>query len=137
MEESTAISLAKTLLQMVSKPEPSMSMKDIEENNIRMWSLNPTDPEVKEMSSESIVNNIFQFKSDENPAAVVFYTVLALWRNCSRETESGVIRYLEKAGVAMSNYEGQDFVKLLSRVLDYPRRNIIDPGNPDFSSLSF
>ena len=52
---------------------------------------------------------------------MVYYTMLALWKNCPRETEPDVIRYLERAGKALLNYEGEDFVELLTRVLDYPR----------------
>ena len=66
---------------------------------------------------------------------MVYYTTLALWKNCPRETEPDVLRYLERAGKALLNYEGADFVELLTRVLDYPRRDIIDPSNPDFAQL--
>ena len=33
------------------------------------------------------------------------------------------------------NYDGDDFVELLARVLDWPRKNVIDPENPSFANL--
>ena len=66
---------------------------------------------------------------------MVYSTMLALLKNCPRETEPDVIRYLERAGKVLLNYEGEDFVELLTRVLDYPRRDIVDPSNPDFTQL--
>ena len=33
------------------------------------------------------------------------------------------------------NYDGDDFVELLARVLDWPRKNVIDPENPNFANL--
>ena len=64
---------------------------------------------------------------------MVYYTMLVLWKNCPCEQEPYVIRYLERAGKALLNYEGEEFVELLTRVLDYPRRDIVDPSNPDFA----
>ena len=88
-----------------------------------------------EISPNTIVKNIFQLTNVSNPLAMVYFTMLALWKNCPRETESDVIRYLERAGKALVNYEGEDFVELLTRVLNYSRRDIVDPSNPVFAQL--
>ena len=65
----------------------------------------------------------------------MFYTLLALWRNCPRETEQEVLQYLGKAGKHCMKFKGAEFVEFLRRVLDYPRRDMLNATNPDFSEL--
>ena len=106
-----------------------------EEENLSEWSRNPTNPNLREVCPRSIIENIYQFGRIENPAAEVYFTLLAIWRNCNRETEPEVIRYLERAGRRMMKYTGEQFVEFLRRVLDFPRRGLLNPNNPDFSEV--
>ena len=65
----------------------------------------------------------------------MFYSLLALWRNCPREVEPDVLRYLGKAGKHCMKFKGAEFVEFLRRVLDFPRRDMLNATNPDFSEL--
>ena len=56
-----------------------------------------------EITPKTIVKNIFQLTNVSNPLAMVYYTMLALWKNCPHETEPDVLRYLERAGKALLN----------------------------------
>ena len=81
------------------------------------------------------MKNIFQLTNTDNAAAKVFFTMLAIWRNCPRDTEPSVIRFFEQAGKHLLKYRDSDFVELLSRMLDFPRKGKFDPGNPNFADL--
>ena len=49
-----------------------------EEENLSMWSRNPTNPNLREVGPRSIIENIYQFGRIQNPTAEVYYTLLAL-----------------------------------------------------------
>ena len=85
------------------------------------------------ISPASILKNIFHLPNINNPTAEVFYSLLALWRNCPREAEPDVLSYLWKAGKQCMKFKGAEFVEFLRRVLDFPRRDVLNATNPDFS----
>ena len=61
--------------------------------------------------------------------------MLAIWRNCPRSVEPQVYRYLERAAKHIMKFKGEEFVEFFRRVLDYPRRDMINPSDPDFADL--
>ena len=91
---------------------------------------------LREINPNSILKNIFHLDRSSNATVKVYFKLLALWRNCPRHTEPQVIRYLERAGIHLLKYRGEDFVEFLRRVLDFPRRGVLNVRSPDFSDLS-
>ena len=86
--------------------------KSKEEQNLSMWSKNPSNQFLREIGPKTIVENIYQFGQIKNPTAGVYYTLLAIWKNCVRGSEPDVIQYLERAGRRMMQYKDQEFVNL-------------------------
>ena len=111
------------------------SVKERELRNLRMWSLNPSDPKLREIGPVSIVKNIFGFKELNNPTAEVFYTIMALWKYCPDSCRDAVWKYLEKGALHAIKFDGPYFVEFLRRLLDFPRRGVIDPRFPFFFDL--
>ena len=71
---------ARAALLAKAAPEKgkSHSKKTREEENLGRWSLNPSNPDLREIGTQTIIKNIYQFGSIENPAADVYYTLLAI-----------------------------------------------------------
>ena len=46
-----------------------------------------------------------------------------------------MFRYLERSAKHIMKFKGEQFVEFLRRVLDYPRKNMINPEDPNFSDL--
>ena len=65
--------------------------KSKEEQNLSMWSKNPSNQFLREIGPKTIVENIYQFGQIKNPTAEVYYTLLAIWKICVRESEPDVI----------------------------------------------
>ena len=70
-EEKTAI-LAKAVSGKKNKKKAK------EEENLSMWSKDPTNPNLREIGPKSIVANVYQFGDIENPIAEVYYALLAI-----------------------------------------------------------
>ena len=49
-----------------------------EEENLRMWSKDPTIPNLREIGPKSIVANVHQFGDIQNPIVEVNYTLLSI-----------------------------------------------------------
>ena len=111
------------------------SAKTKEEENIRKWSRNPCDPTLREISPKTILKNLFYLKDVDNPTAEAYWTMLALWKNCDRDHELGVIRFFEQLGRQAMSYKGDDFMEFFRRALDYPRKDLFDPRNPRFENI--
>ena len=71
----------------------------------------------------------------ENPTAELLYTLLALWRNCPMECRDNVISFLEKAAKQAMKFKDLEFIEFFRRVLDFPRRGLLNIRNPDFLEL--
>ena len=116
------------------------SARTREIRNIGMWARNPTNQALKEMGPKTILKNIFSMDVAEvnNPVAEIFYTMLAFWRYCPMENKEGVLHYLEQAAKHAMKYDGKYFVEFLRRVIDFPRKGVIDPfnRNPNFYELA-
>ena len=74
----------------VSTSAHHASVKERELDNLRRWSLNPSDLKLREIGPVSIVKNIFGLKDLINPTAEVFYTIMALWRYCPDDCKDAV-----------------------------------------------
>ena len=126
-------------LELLDRAASDVDQKDKaktkKEENIRKWAVNPNNSELKEISPAAILKNIFHLPEISNPTAEVFYTMLALWRNCPRSAEPQVYRYLELAAKHIMKFRGEEFVEFFRRVLDYPRKDMINPSDPDFADL--
>ena len=75
-------------------------------------------------------SNMFYLLSINNPTAEGFYTLLALSWNCPKEVKLDVLRSLGKSAKHGLKLKGDEFLKFLRRVLDYPRRDIWNARNP-------
>ena len=111
------------------------SVKGKEQQNIRKWSINPSDNTLREIGPDSIVKNIFGFNDLNNPTAEVFFTMMALWKYCPDSCKESVWKYLEKGSLHAIKFDGPYFVEFLRRLLDFPRRGVIDPRFPFFFDL--
>ena len=46
-----------------------------------------------------------------------------------------LLTFLEKAGKHAMKYHGKEFVEFLRRLMDFPRRGLLDVTNPNFLDL--
>ena len=100
-----------------------------------MWSVNPCNPNLREIGPEKILKNIFQLNNLNNPTAEVLYTMLALWRHCPAEHSGNVLTFLEKAARQAMKFQGKEFVEFFRRVLDFPRRGLLNVRDLDYLEL--
>ena len=76
-----------------------------------MWSVNPCNPNLRQVAPEKILRNIFQLNNLNNPTAELLYTMLALWRYCQEEHSGNVLAFLEKAARQTMKFQGKEFVE--------------------------
>ena len=100
-----------------------------------MWAIDPTNLRLRECGPSTILKNIFSLENLSNPAAEVFYMMLAFWRYCPADRKEPVLHYFEQAAKHAMKYEGRFFMEFIRRVIDVPRRSVIDPfhQNPNFA----
>ena len=65
----------------------------------------------------------------------MLYTMLALWRHCPQEHSGNVLAFLEKAARQAMKFQGKEFIEFFRRVVDFPRRGLLDVRDPDFLEL--
>ena len=123
------------LLSAANSTGGGRSAKDREIQNIRKWSINPSDSSLREIGPGTILKNIYGFNEVDNPVAEALLTVLALWKYGVEGTASAVINYLEQTTINAMSYDGVQFVEFLRRALDFPRRQMMDPNRPNFQDL--
>ena len=123
------------LLTAANNTGGGRSAKDREMENIRKWSVNPSDPSLREIGPGTILKNIYGFQNVDNPTAEVVLVLLALWKYGEEGAKDGVINYLKQAAINGMGYEGVRYVEFLRRALDFPRRQMIDPFRPSFQDL--
>ena len=73
------------------------SKKEREIENLRMWAIDPTNLRLRECGPSTILKNIFSLENLSNPAAEVFYMMLAFWRYCPADRKEPVLHYFEQA----------------------------------------
>ena len=117
------------------KQKTGKSLREREIANLRKWSENPTNPNVRQVGPATILKNIFSLDKLDNPAAEIFYTILALWRHSSPDHSEPLLSYLEKAGKHAMKYRDKEFVEFLRRSMDFPRRGLLDVSKPNFLDL--
>ena len=103
--------------------------------NLRMWSFNPANTDLREVGPQTILKNIFGLEHVNNPAAEIFYSMLALWRYCPTENTGDVLRYFERAAKDAMKYKDKEFVEFFRRVLDFPRRGLLNAQDPNFMEV--
>ena len=109
--------------------------REKEVKNLRKWSENPSNPNLRPVGPASILRNIFTLEKLDNPTAEIFYLMLALWQHCSPNHSDLVLEYLKKAAKHAMKYQGKEFVEFIRRVLDFPRRGLLDAARPNFFDL--
>ena len=117
------------------KQKTGKSLREREIANLRKWSENPNNPNVRQVGPATILKNIFSLEKLDNPAAEIFYTILALWRHSSPDHSEPLLSYLEKAGKHAMKYRDKEFVEFLRRSMDFPRRGLLDVSKPNFLDL--
>ena len=113
------------LREAVTESKDRIPSKNREITNLRMWSENPCNPNLREVGPEKILPNIFQLNNLNNPTAELLYTMLALWRYCPAEHLGNVLTFLEKAARQAMKFQGKKLVEFFRRVLDFPRRGLL------------
>ena len=103
--------------------------------NLRMWSENPANPDLREVGPKTIMRNVFGLENVQKPTAEIFYTMLALWRYCPSENKLNVLRYFERGAKEAMKYEGKEFVEFFRRILDFPRRGLLSAQDPNFMEV--
>ena len=103
--------------------------------NLRMWSTNPANTDLREVGSQTILKNIFGLEHVNNTAAEIFYSMLALWRYCPADNLGDVLRYFERAAKDTMKYKDKEFVEFFRRVLDFPRRGLLNAQDPNFMEV--
>ena len=103
--------------------------------NLRKWSENPINPNLRPIGPATILKNIFSLERLNNPTAEVFYTMLALWKHSSPSHSDLVLNYLGKAAKHAMKFQGKEFVEFLRRLMDFPRRGLLEVSNPNFLDL--
>ena len=61
--------------------------------------------------------------------------MLALWKFCAPDHSNLVLDYLGKAAKHAMKYQDNQFVEFLRRLMDFPRRGLLDAANPNFLDL--
>ena len=61
--------------------------------------------------------------------------MLALWKFTAPDHSNLVIDYLGKAAKHAMKYQDTQFVEFLRRLMDFPRRGLLDAANPNFLDL--
>ena len=125
--------LLKEAESLSQKPRSSSRGREIE--NLRKWSENPSNPNLRQVGPATILKNIFSLDKLTNPTAEVFYTMLALWKFCAPDHSNLVLDYLGKAAKHAMKYQDIQFVEFLRRLMDFPRRGLLDAANPNFLDL--
>ena len=123
------------LKEAASNQKDQIPSKTREIENLRRWCQNPCNSSLREISPTNILKNIYHLNNLENPTAELLYTLLALWRNCPMECRDNVISFLEKAAKQAMKFKDVEFIEFFRRVLDFPRRGLLNIRNPDFLEL--
>ena len=61
--------------------------------------------------------------------------MLALWRYLPAEHSGNVLTFLEKAARQAMEFQGKELVEFFRRVLDFPRRGLLNVRDLDFLEL--
>ena len=61
--------------------------------------------------------------------------MLALWKHSSPSHSDLVLNYLGKAAKHAMKFQGKEFVEFLRRLMDFPRRGLLEVSNPNFLDL--
>ena len=62
--------------------------------------------------------------------------MLAIWRYCPHEHSLNVLRYFERGAKEAMKYEGREFVEFFRRILDFPRRGLLNAQEPNFMEVT-
>ena len=93
------------LLTAANNTGGGRSAKNREMENIRKWSVNTSDPSLREIGPGTILKNIYGFQNVDNPTAEVVLVLLALWKYGEEGAKDGVINYLKQAAINGMGYE--------------------------------
>ena len=123
------------LKEAAADQKDQVPSKTREIENLRRWCQNPCNSSLREMNPKNILKNVYHLKNLESPTAELLYTLLALWRNCPTECRDNVISFLEKAAKQAMKFKDLEFIEFFRRVLDFPRRGLLNIRNLDFLEL--
>ena len=112
--------LLKEAESLSQKPRSSSRGREIE--NLRKWSENPSNPNLRQVGPATILKNIFLLHKLTNPTVEVFYTMLALWKFSAPDHSNLVLDYLGKAAKHAMKYQDIQFVEFLRRLMDFPAK---------------